>query len=71
MYRRFSAEERQWRATWLSEKEASVEDQFLSLGYHHLSGLLDLLKWKTLGHQMDAAAVTTSPLIPSILSGPR
>ncbi|GKV23386.1 hypothetical protein SLEP1_g33121 [Rubroshorea leprosula] len=26
---------------------------------------------ETLGHQMDAAAVTASPLIPSILSGPR
>ncbi|GLU07089.1 hypothetical protein SLE2022_240630 [Rubroshorea leprosula] len=26
---------------------------------------------KTLGHQMDAAAVSASPLIPSILSGPR
>ncbi|GLT31693.1 hypothetical protein SLA2020_064120 [Shorea laevis] len=26
---------------------------------------------ETLGHQMDAAAVTASTLIPSILSGPR
>ncbi|GKV03064.1 hypothetical protein SLEP1_g15432 [Rubroshorea leprosula] len=26
---------------------------------------------ETLGHQMDVATVTTSPLIPSILSGPR
>ncbi|GKV03065.1 hypothetical protein SLEP1_g15433 [Rubroshorea leprosula] len=32
MYWRFPTEERQWRAAWLSENEASVKDLVLHLG---------------------------------------
>ncbi|GKV43019.1 hypothetical protein SLEP1_g50361 [Rubroshorea leprosula] len=35
MYRRFPAEERQWRAAWLSENEASVKDLVAKRQWHY------------------------------------